>query len=280
MRSALLALVLTSTAAVAAVRTGSLTTADGVKIVYDVRGQGKTTLLFVHCWSCDRTFWKNQADAFADRYQVVTMDLAGHGESGHNRKNWTIAGLGDDVRLVADQLKLKRIILVGHSMGGPVVLEAARLLRPRVLGIIAVDTLHNADFKVTPEMMQGFLAKFKADFRGTVTSFMGSMFAKDSDPAVRQFVERKAAAADPAVAIALLQDFGSLDLPKMFREAGAPIRAINAKPPYAQPTNIEGNRKYADFDVALIDNAGHFVQLERPKEFNEAFAGFAAALAK
>lgn len=276
-------LVLVAAAAASAVpnvKTGALTTPDGVRIVYDVRGRGETALVFVHCWSCDRSFWRNQVDVFADRYRVVTLDLAGHGESGRNRKNWTILGLAGDVRLVAERLKLKRIILVGHSMGGPVSLEAARLLRGRVAGVILVDTLQSAEFQMTAQTMAPIAAKLKADFPGAMAGFMGSMFAKTSDPAVREWVARKAQAASPTVALALFQDFPNLDEKKLLASAGVPIRAINAKPPFAPPTMIEINRKYADYDAVLMDDAGHFLQLERPKEFNDNLARFVAALAK
>jgi len=265
-------------AAVAAVRTGSVKAGDGVRIVYDVRGGGDTTLLFVHCWSCDRSFWRNQVDVFADKYQVVTLDLGGHGESGKDRKTWTVLGLADDVRAVADELKLQRIILVGHSMGGPVALEAARLLHGRALGAIAVDTLHDAGQAMTLQMVQPIADKLKADFPGTMGSFMGSMFGKNADPAVRQWVETKARAANPAVAVALLLDFANLDFKKLFAGAGVPIRGIDAKPPYAPPINFEGNRKYADFDAVALDDVGHFIQLERPAEFNRLLAKFAAEL--
>jgi sigma-B regulation protein RsbQ len=267
---------LLAVAAVAGVRTGSVAARDGVKIVYDVRGSGDTTLLFIHCWSCDRSFWRNQVDVFADRYQVVTLDLAGHGESGKDRKIWTVLGLAGDVQAVADELKLKRIILVGHSMGGPVALEAARLLHGRVIGVVAVDTLQNADQKITAQMVQPVAEKMKADFPGTMSSFMGGMFAASADPAVRQWVENKARAANPNVAIALILDFAHLDLAHLFAGAGVPIRGINARSPV--PTNFEANRKYADYDAVLIDDVGHFIQLERPKEFNQTLAKFAAAL--
>jgi pimeloyl-ACP methyl ester carboxylesterase len=272
------ALLLTAFTAAAAVETGSVKSGDGVRIVYDVRGKGDTTLLFVHCWSCDRSFWKNQVDAFADRYRVVTLDLAGHGESGKDRKNWTVLGLADDVRAVADKLNLQRIILVGHSMGGPVSLEAARLLHGRVIGVIAVDTLHSAELQPPVGVFQSIAEKLKADFPGMIENFMGSMFGKTSDPSVREWVETKAKAANSTVAVALMLDFPNVDVKKLFAAAGVPIRAINAKPPSAPPTTIEANRKYADYDAVLMDDVGHFIQLERPREFNEKLAKFAAAV--
>jgi sigma-B regulation protein RsbQ len=272
------AFLLLTVAAAAAVQTGSINSSDGVRIVYDVRGKGDTTLVFVHCWSCDRSFWRNQVDAFADQYSVVTLDLAGHGESGKNRKTWTVPGLAEDVRALADKLKLQKMILVGHSMGGPVSLEAARLLRGRVIGVIAVDTLQNAELQMSMAMIQPIADKLKADFAGAMGSFMGSMFAKSSDPALREWVEKKAKAANPTVAVALMLDFANLDFRKLFAGAGVPIRAINAQSSSA-PTTVEVNRKYADYDAILMNDVGHFLQLERPKEFNEHLSKFAAALA-
>src|SRR5262249_30752044 len=99
---------------------------DGVDIVCEVRGQGDTALIFLHGWCGDREYWKNQAEAFAADYRIVTLDQAGHGESGKNRKEWTTASLAGDVEAVVKALGLKRVILVGHSMGGPVALMAAK----------------------------------------------------------------------------------------------------------------------------------------------------------
>ena len=61
----------------------------------------------------------------------------------------------DDVQAVVEQLGLERVILVGHSMGGPIALEAAPELADRVLGVIGVDALHNADQEWPPEVYGG-----------------------------------------------------------------------------------------------------------------------------
>ena len=277
--SALLAFASLASAA-PAVKTGSVLAPDGVRIVYDERGQGATALVFVHCWSCDRSFWREQADVFADRYRVVTLDLAGHGESGKDRKTWTILGLAGDVRAVVEKLNLKKVILIGHSMGGPVALEAARLLHGRVVGVVPVDTLHNAEQQFPAQLIDQMAGALEADYPGTIEKFMGSMLPKDADPTVRDFVLGKSKAAYRPAVLALMRDFANLDFKKLFAGAGVPIRAINAKPPLSQPTQIESNRKYADFDAVLIEGVGHFLQLERPKEFNDDLAKFAAALAK
>src|SRR5262249_15942123 len=71
--------------------------ADGLSIVYDIGGKGDTALVFLHGWCGDRHYWKHQIDAFAPNYRVVAVDQAGHGESGTERKEWTVAALAGDV---------------------------------------------------------------------------------------------------------------------------------------------------------------------------------------
>ena len=80
--------------------TDSVASSDGVMIHYDVAGQGDTALVFVHCWSGDRTYWSEMMKRFAGDYRVVAMDLGGHGESGLGRDDWTIPAFGADVAAV------------------------------------------------------------------------------------------------------------------------------------------------------------------------------------
>ena len=120
--------------------TRSTKSADGVLITYEVHGTGPTTLVFVHGWSCDRTYWRSQLDAFIRDYQVVTIDLAGHGASGATRTDWSIRRFADDVASVIRAVDARNVITIGHSLGGPVALETALLMPDRVTGVIGVDT--------------------------------------------------------------------------------------------------------------------------------------------
>ena len=257
---------------------------DGVPIVYEVRGEaeaGEPSLVFVHCWGCDRTYWREQLDAFAADYRVVAMDLAGHGESGVERETWSVPGLAGDVEAVADALGLERMILIGHSMGGPVSLEAARRMPGRVVGVVAIDTLHNADYEFPPDQVAQLVGAFEADFTTTVAGFIRGMYQPGADPAVVDWTVKKAQGTNQEAAIALMRDFGSIDFPAMFSAAKVPIRAINAAPagPMQPVTEVEINRKYADFDVVLVEGVGHFLQLERPAEFNVRLREVVAELA-
>src|SRR5689334_9084935 len=90
---------------------------DGTTLYCEIRGDGDTALLFLHGWCGTHDYWKHQVDLFAKDYKVVTIDQAGHGKSDKDRKDWTIHNLALDVGVVVNMLKLKRVILIGHSMG-------------------------------------------------------------------------------------------------------------------------------------------------------------------
>jgi pimeloyl-ACP methyl ester carboxylesterase len=253
--------------------------ADGLTLAYEEHGAGEPALVFVHGWCCDRGFWREQAAEFAERHRVVLVDLGGHGESGAERADWSLPVLGGDVAAVADALGLERMILIGHSMGGPVALEAARALAPRVLGVIGVDTLHDAEFRYPPGMLDQVAASFERDFRGTMEASLVTLFPAGTDPALVDWVLERACATDRAAALALLRGFEGYELTPTLSAVRFPVRCINAAPrPGGLATASDVNRRYADFDAVLMAGVGHYPMLERPGEFNQHLRSLIAEL--
>ncbi len=250
---------------------GTVRAEDGVTIVYEERGKGDTTLILLHGWCGDREFWKHQADAFANDYRIVALDQAGHGESGKNRQTWTVNGLAGDVEAVTKALDLRRVILVGHSMGGPISLLAAKRMPGKVVAVIGVDTLPNAEFKMPEEVTKKFVAGFETDFKGTMRSAMDGMVPEKIDPELKKWIVTKAEAQDPKMALALIRDLSAVDNKTLLKEAKVPVRCINSGGGFKffTPTDVSVNKKYADFDVVTMDEIGHFPMLERPDEFNQ-----------
>ena len=244
---------------------------DGVPIEYSVQGKGDLALVFVHCWSCDRNLWENQVPVFSKSYQVVTIDLPGHGAAGQGRKIWTIESYADDVNTVISKLNLKRVILIGSSMGGPITVEATRRSPERVVAIIPVDTLHNVDSKVPPEQLEAVLKQLRADYKPAVTGFLNQLFfAPETPVAVKERIIKEVTSRPPELALAILEGIFKYDAIPALKEIKVPIRAINAD---RNPTNLEVNRKYApQFDAAIIKGSGHYPMLEQPAKFNELLA--------
>lgn len=244
---------------------------DGVPIHFSVQGKGEPALVFVHCWSCDRHLWDNQVSVFAKNHRVVTIDLPGHGESGQGRKTWSIESYADDVNTVITKLDLKRVILIGSSMGGPIALEATRRAPERVVAIIPVDTLHNVENKVPPEQLEAVFKQLRADYKGAVTGFLNQLFFSPTTPAaVKDRVIKEVTSRPPELAIAVLEGIFAYDAVPALRAVKVPIRAINAD---MNPTNLDVNRKYASqFDAVIMKGSGHYPMLEDPAQFNKLLA--------
>lgn len=241
--------------------------ADGVDMSYVDRGRGAPALVFVHCFSCRKEMWTETLDAFAGEHRVVALDLPGHGRSGAGRKVWSVPTLGADVAALVEHLRLGQVILVGNSLGGPVALEAAARLggSKRVLGVVAVDTLHNVEQQWPEEDFKKTVEAFRADFAKTCTEFMLRLLPKDAPAATRERVDRDTCDNDQKAALALFETIRTYDDAAAMKAAGVPVRAINSG---AFPTAADVNRKYApSFEVSVMEGVGHFPQVERPADF-------------
>jgi pimeloyl-ACP methyl ester carboxylesterase len=244
----------------------SVASADSVMIHYEVVGEGEPTLVFVHGWSCDRSYWKNQVDEFSKAYQVVTIDMGGHGESGLGREEWTIAAFGADVAAVVNKLNPGKVVLLGHSMAGSVIIRAAMLLPGRVIGLIGVDTYHNLEIELSSEQIAEATDRFRDDFVPAVDAFVRRMFPKNADSALVEQVAADMSSAPPEIAVNVVENYLSVNPLEMLKEVRVPIRAINCDKP---PTNLENNQQHAaSFELKLMPGVGHFVQMVDPTTFN------------
>jgi pimeloyl-ACP methyl ester carboxylesterase len=244
----------------------SVASADGVEIRYEVAGEGSPPIVFVHGWSCDRTYWREQVPHFAGSHRVVSIDLGGHGESGTGREEWTMAAFGADVAAVLEHADLRGAVLVGHSMGGPVILEAARLAPGRVAALVPVDTLQDVEDPVDPGQLDALVAGLRADFAATTNAFVRSMFSPTAAPALVDRIARDMSAAPPAVGISALANTFRHDTAAALAAVTVPVRLINAD---KWPTDLEAARRHkADVELAVMPGVGHFLMAEEPDEFN------------
>jgi pimeloyl-ACP methyl ester carboxylesterase len=241
---------------------------EGTVLHWWERGRGPTTVLLIHGWTCDASFWDAQVDALAARYRVVTLDLAGHGFSGVPERQWTMAQFADDVVRVADAARAKRIVLVGHSMGGPVAIEAAKRLRGRVVGVIGVDTLRENYFgDGSLERASQLIGAFRQDFPAAVTGFVeGNFFVPQSDPALIRRIVGTMSSARPGVGVPALEGLLSWDWKTAFAGFDVPLLLLNAAQPPTGPEPL--TRLAPGVRVRTFDGVGHFLMMEQPQPFN------------
>jgi len=244
---------------------------DGVHVQYHVYGSGEPTLVFIHGWSCDSNYWREQVPVFKQRYQVVTVDLAGHGGTDGNRSEWTIRNFGQDVTTALSAVASDQIILVGHSMGGPVAIEAARKLGKRVIGIIGVDTFNSVGAPAPNKaQVDALLKDFEADFIGQTRKFVTEhLFQPDANRELANKVAYDMSLSPPRVAVPSLRAVLEYDFSEPLKEISVPIVAIDSD--LGEPVNEARIRKVLPkFHATIITGVGHFLMMEDPARFNAA----------
>lgn len=241
-----------------------------VPLAYDDRGAGEPALVFLHGWACDRGVWSGQLDAFAPRHRVIAVDLTGHGESPRAAGAWSIESCGADVAARLRPLGLQRVVIVGHSMGGDVAIEAAHQLGDRVEAIVWVDAYRSLPVDRSEARIERWVEPFQRDFGGTMRRFVRGMFPAGADPAFVEHLVADMAAADPEAAVEMLQAslrYGA-GVADRLAGLGCPVVAINPDDPPSDAASLE---RYG-VRVSCMPGVGHFLMMEDAAAFNARLA--------
>lgn len=245
---------------------------DGTPISYEIYGDGEPALLFVHGWSCDARYWRAQVPHFSKKHRVVALDLAGHGHSGMSRAKYTMGAFGEDVRAVAEAAGNGSVILIGHSMGGSVIAEAARLMPNRVIGLIGIDTLENIEYPMTRLELEKMISPLEKNFRTESRRFIGEMISPGNDPQLRDWILADISAAPPAVSLSAMNEmmtqYVTTEAARVFENIRIPVITVNGD---LWPIDYEANRRHMfSYDAIVLKKADHFLMMNRPEEFNRA----------
>ena len=248
-------------------------------------GRGAPALVFVHGFACSSDDWRAQLDHFQKTNEVIACDLRGHGQTPGRPHECSIEHYGGDVAALVNNLELERVVLVGHSMGCRVVLEAARLIPDKVAGVVLVDGSRNATSD--PEGAE-------ANAKATVEQLGYAAFA---EKLFRQMFFKPSAQADAIVARAVKSsaEFGPHLWPRITRwDAGqmdaafgairAPVLAIQSTTRNAQlqraPMQPGDRSPWVDYlrskgaRVEIVPDVGHFTMMEAPDTVNRLIAEF------
>lgn len=121
-----LLIILLSVTASAQAKQNKFADFDGTKIHYSDTGKGKNALVFIHGWACNLGFWEKNSAAFPEN-RVIALDLPGHGKSDKPKTVYNMDFFAGAVEAVMRDAKVKKAVLVGHSMGTPVARQFYRL---------------------------------------------------------------------------------------------------------------------------------------------------------
>jgi pimeloyl-ACP methyl ester carboxylesterase len=248
---------------------------NGVKVHYRDQGKGKNALVFIHGWTCSIEFWKGQFEGFPGR-RVIFIDLPGHGKSDKpptsSTANYTMEYFARSIDAVVRDAKVKKAVLVGHSMGAPVIRNFYKFYPGKTLGLVLVD----GSLRPFGNKEQGarFIGMLKANYKQTATMMIDGMISPISNAELKQEIKAAMSTAPENVAVTAMEsmmDENSFPQDKIL----VPVLAIMADASFGK-TGID---KYLptiapNADLQLWKNVSHFLMMEEPQKFNEAVNAF------
>jgi pimeloyl-ACP methyl ester carboxylesterase len=262
---------------------------DTARIYYERAGSGDPAVVLVHGYTCAHDDWSRQVAHFAPRHTVVTCDLRAHGKSSGDAQDCTIETYGRDVAAVMNALHLSPAVLVGHSMGCRVVLEAYRQAPARVAGLVLIDGSLLGTDPQAADAMRSHIAATGGE------AFARALFSEALLPATAEAeqIMQRAVRFPEAVTLRLFPamiEWEARTMADALASVRVPLLAI-------QSTYLNAERKRTrlapgqsspwldlvrslvpDARIEIVPAAGHFTMIDAPDACNRLLAEFAAGV--
>jgi len=243
------------------------------ELYIDDAGQGDLPVVFLHSAGGNTGQWSAQLAHLRAARRAIAMDMRGHGRSAlPGNGDFRIEAMAEDLAAVVNALKLERVVLVGHSLGGHVATCYASAHPDRVAGLFLLDPA--SDGRMMPkEMGDGLMAALRSDaYRATIDGYWESIIGAAA-PAIRDQIMADLHATPAAVMVGGLESLLHFDPVTPLRAYKGRkmtlITALNETPASLQ--NLD-----SDLMCEKIAGTGHWPQLEKPDEVNARLDAFLA----
>ncbi|MGJ5641342.1 alpha/beta fold hydrolase [Formosa sp. S-31] len=270
-------------------------TLDSIEIAYIKEGNKATTLLFVHGLSSNADAWSKNIEGLKDRYTCVAMDLPGFGKSSKINTSYTPTFFAEVIHQFIQKLKLKNVVVLGHSMGGQAVLKLALNHDEDVTKLVLVapagiERFTEAESNIIKGAMTAESVKATTEaqiYKNYALNFFGQPEGVDKMIADRKRIA-EAADFDLHCQAIVSSVWGMLDDPvfedlKQIKQPTLVVFGNNDKlipNGYLHPQLTTqavaqvAKEEIKHAELKMIDNSGHFVQFETPAEVNACLIQF------
>jgi pimeloyl-ACP methyl ester carboxylesterase len=239
----------------------------------DDGGRGGLPVVFVHSLTGSGAHWAAQLAHLRKSRRAVAIDLRGHGCSAAPPDgDYSIAAMANDIAAAADALGLERFALVGHSLGGGVALTYAGAHPERVERLLLVDAIGDGT-RIPAAAMEPFLAALQSPgYAVAVEEYWATI--SGPDPAVRDRLLHDLRATPRQVVVSVLMEVARFDpAPALARWHGPTLAVVT--PANDAPFSL--HNLGAGMPHEVVEGTGHWLQLERPEEFDRLLDRFLAA---
>lgn len=240
-----------------------------ITVNYTISGKGRAVVL-LHGFLQNLTIWKNLESHLSKKYKVICIDLLGHGKTQNLGYLHTMHMQAKMVKAVLNHLRLRKYVLIGHSMGGYVTLSFANLFSKNLKGICLVNTTALPDSKEKVKNRNRAIKAIKQNHKTFIRVAIPLLFSEESkkkfNPEVKTVI-KEALKITPQGIIAALEGIKiRKDKTPTYKEASYPIQIIASQ----QDTvlNFEAIKtEIKNSNAKLITlNGGHMSIIENEKE--------------
>jgi len=246
---------------------------DGARIHYVNYGKGSEALILIHGWTMNADNWRDQIADFTRRNRVIAIDLPGHGQSDKPQVTYSMNFFSRAVEAVMRDARVKRAVLVGHSMGTPIARQFYRKYPDKTIGIVIVDGPLRpfGDKAMMDQMIAGFR---RPEYQQAVAKMFSSMFGPGLSTEAQGRIQAAAGRTPQYVLVSAMEGMADASIWGEDK-IKVPVLAIMANNPFFGADIEQRYRAIApNMDFLLWDGVGHFIMIEKPKEFNEAVLAF------
>jgi aminoacrylate hydrolase len=249
-------------------------------LYYERRGVG-FPVLFVSGLAGFASFWQDQVPAFARRFEVITFDHRGIGQSDQTRLGWSVERLAADVLGLMDSLRIKRAHIVGHSTGGAIAQVLAIEHPARLASVVLSSTWTKTDayfrrlFALRKEVLQRLGAN--AYVQSSTLFLYPSWWISRNNERLRQTEAQSLAAFAPMEIVASRIDaMLAFDRTNELGRIKTPALVIGAEDDLVTPAYFaeELARLIPGAEIKLFPRGGHFLTQVQSREFNNAVLPF------
>jgi len=159
------------------------------KISYSDTGKG-TAIVLLHGFLENKNMWDFYIPEFAKKNRVITVDLLGHGKSECLGYVHTMEDHADVVHAILSELRIRKVVFVGHSMGGYIALAFAELYPDTIKGIVLLNSTARADSEGRKANRDRAIKAVKQSFLNFVSLSIANLFSESNRDRLSSAIEK------------------------------------------------------------------------------------------
>ena len=250
---------------------------DGVALFYDEAGGGESSLIFVHGWCCDHTYFAPQFEHFRRKHRVVAVDLRGHGQSDKPHHSYTMEAFADDLAWMCDQLGVEKPVVIGHSMGAIGAFDLACRYPTLPSAIVMLDAalaLPAGARAAAPHLMEELRGP---EYREVQRNYVAnSLFIPTDDQQRKERILEDMSSAPQHMMVSAMESLQNYDAAAVAEGYTVPALYIAADEPQPHTDVSRFPKLVPRLTERKTVGSGHFCQLEVPEQLNAMIERFLA----